>query len=106
MIEEFTAGMDFEAFLTNPMAVAAVERKLLTIGEAAVRLGREAPSIVPDIPWRQVRDLGNLLRHEYDRVDLSIIWKTVSDDLPEVKAAVQRALLARPHSRPEKPNPS
>jgi uncharacterized protein with HEPN domain len=106
MIEEFTAGMDFEAFLTNPMAVAAVERKLLTIGEAAVRLGREAPSIVPDIPWRQVRDLGNLLRHEYDRVDLSIIWKTVIDDLPELKAAVQRALLARPHSRPEKPSPS
>jgi uncharacterized protein with HEPN domain len=35
MIEEFTAEMDFEAFRSNPMAVAAVERKLLTIGEAA-----------------------------------------------------------------------
>ena len=35
MIEEFTAGMDFEAFRANPMAVAAVEkRNLLTIGEA------------------------------------------------------------------------
>lgn len=93
MIEEFTASMDFEAFRSNPMAVAAVERKLLTIGEAAVRLGRDALSLVPEIPWRQVRDLGNLLRHEYDKVDLAIIWKTVTDDLPELKAAVQRALL-------------
>jgi uncharacterized protein with HEPN domain len=105
MIEEFTAGMDFEAFRTNPMAVAAGERKILTFGEAAVRLGREAPSIVPDIPWRQVRDLGNLLRHEYDKVDLAIIWKTVTDDLPELKAAVQRALITPPHSKPESPTP-
>lgn len=42
MIEEFTAGMNFEAFRSNPMAVAAVERKLLVISEAAVRIGSEA----------------------------------------------------------------
>jgi uncharacterized protein with HEPN domain len=87
------------------MAVAAVERKLLTIGEAAVRLGREAPSIVPEIPWRPVRDLGNLLRHEYDKVDLTIIWQTVTDDLPGLKAAVQRALIAQPQNISEGPVP-
>ena len=42
LIERFTAGMDFEAFHSNPMAVAAVERKLLIISEAAIRLGDEA----------------------------------------------------------------
>jgi len=82
------------------MAVAAVERKLLTIGEAAVRLAREAPSITPQVPWRQVRDLGNLLRHEYDRVDLAIIWQTVIDDLPVLRNAVQAALMSLPQSRP------
>lgn len=100
MIEEFTNGMDFEAFRSNPMAVAAVERKLLTIGEAAVRLGREVPSIIPEIPWRQVRDLGNLLRHEYDKVDLAIIWQTVIDDLAPLRTAVQGALKTLPESRP------
>jgi uncharacterized protein with HEPN domain len=39
MIERFTDGMDFEAFRSNPMARAAVERKLQIISEAAVRLG-------------------------------------------------------------------
>jgi uncharacterized protein with HEPN domain len=86
------------------MAVAAVERKLLTIGEAAVRLGREAPLIVPEIHWRQVRDLGNLLRHEYDKVDLEIIWQTVTDDLLALKTAVQRALLSQSKSEPPKPD--
>jgi uncharacterized protein with HEPN domain len=64
----------------------------LVIGEAAVRLGREAPLIVADVPWRQIRDLCNLLRHACDKVDLEIIWQTITDDLPSLKAAVLNAL--------------
>jgi uncharacterized protein with HEPN domain len=52
MIEQFTSGMDFEAFRSNPMAVAAVERKLQIISEAATRLGSEAEQRIPDQPWR------------------------------------------------------
>jgi uncharacterized protein with HEPN domain len=92
LIEEFTAGMTFEQFRTDPKTIAAVERKFLTIGEAAVRVGREAHQIAPDVPWRNVRDMANLLRHEYDRVDLIIIWRTITDDLPVLQAAVQNAL--------------
>jgi uncharacterized protein with HEPN domain len=50
MIEQFTFGMDFEAFRSNPMAVAAVERKLQIISEAAIRLGDEAERRIPDQP--------------------------------------------------------
>ena len=95
-IEDFTLGMSFEQFREDPKTVAAVERKFLFIGEAAVRLGREAPVIVADVPWRQIRDLGNLLRHDYDKVDLEIIWQTITDDLPPLKAAVLKALQSPP----------
>lgn len=88
--------MSFEQFREDPKTVAAVERKFLFIGEAAVRLGREAPVIVADVPWRQIRDLGNLLRHDYDKVDLEIIWQTITDDLPPLKAAVLKALQSPP----------
>jgi ribonuclease HepT-like protein len=69
MIDKFTAGMDFETFRSNPMAVAAVERKLLTISDAAVRLSRKAPSITPQVPRLQVHDPGNW----YDRSPLQPI---------------------------------
>jgi uncharacterized protein with HEPN domain len=95
-IEDFTAGMSFEQFREDPKTVAALERKFPVIGEAAVRFGREAPLIVPDVPWRQIRDLGNLLRHAYDKVDLEIIWQTITDDLPPLKAALLRALQTPP----------
>ena len=92
MIEQFLAGMDFEAFQSNPMAVAAIERKLVVIAEAGVRLRQDAPALCPDQPWRNIRGMGNWLRHEYDRVDLSLVWQTVTDDLPSLKASIQRTL--------------
>jgi uncharacterized protein with HEPN domain len=77
--------MGFDRFREDPKTVAAVERKFLVIGEAAVRLGRDAPLLVADVPWRQIRDLGNLLRHAYDKVDLEIIWQTMADDPPPLE---------------------
>jgi uncharacterized protein with HEPN domain len=70
MIEEFTAGMDFEAFRANLMVIAAVERKFQIISEAAIRLGNEAERYCPGMPWRDIRGIGNHLRHAYERIDL------------------------------------
>ena len=84
MIETFTSGMDFEAFREDPKTVAAVERELQIVSEAAIRLG-------PNLPWRDIGGIGNWLRHQYERIELSTIWKTVQTDLPPLKAAVLRA---------------
>ena len=98
MVEEFTAGMDFEAFRSSPMAVAAVERKLQIISEAAIRLGDQAERQCPGQPWRDIRGIGNQLRHAYERVDLRTVWSTITGDLPPLKAAVLRALMPPPAS--------
>jgi uncharacterized protein with HEPN domain len=92
MIETFTAGMDFDGFREDPKTVAAVERKLQIISEAAVRLGSEAEIRCPGLPWRNIRGMGNWLRHQYERIELSVIWQTAQTDLPQLKAAVLHAL--------------
>ncbi len=94
LIEEFTAGMNFDTFREDPKTIAAVERKLLVISEAAIRLGKEAEILCPGQPWGEIRGIGNWLRHQYDNVELPVVWKTVRDDLPPLKAAVTRALAA------------
>jgi uncharacterized protein with HEPN domain len=96
MIEQFTAGMDFEAFRSSAKTVAAVERKLQIISEAATRLGTEAEQWIPDQPWRDIRGIGNQLRHAYGRISLEQIWIAVTDDLPALKAATLRALNSPP----------
>ena len=92
LIEKFTSGMDFEAFYGDPKTVAAVERKLQIISEAAIRLGGEAERRCPGLPWREIRGIGNWLRHEYERIELPVIWRTLQADLPRLKAAVLLAL--------------
>ena len=104
MIEQFTAEMDFEAFRSSPMAIAAVERKLQIISEAAIRLGDEAERRCPGQPWRDIRGIGNQLRHAYERVNLATVWNTITDDLPPLKNAVLRA-LALPPLNPKSPSP-
>jgi len=92
MIETFTAGMDLEAFREDPKTIAAVERKLQVISEAAIRLGEAAEARCPGLPWRKIRGMGNWLRHQYERVELEVVWRTVEGDLPPLKSAVLRAL--------------
>ena len=76
--------------------MAAVERKLQVISEAAARLGNEAEILCPGLPWRDIRGIGNWLRHQYDHVDVDSIWQTVIEDLPQLETAVMRALLNPP----------
>lgn len=91
LIDQFTSGMDFRAFRSDPMAVAAVERKLQIVSEAAIRRGEDAERLCPDLPWRDIRGLGNH-RHAYERIDLITIWNTVVDDLPALKARIEDVL--------------
>ena len=99
-IEQFTKDMNFDAFREDPKTIAAVERKLQVISEAAVRLGERAEELCPGLPWRNFRGIGNWLRHQYDRVDIETLWNTVTGDLPPLKVAVNQALNSAPLAPP------
>jgi uncharacterized protein with HEPN domain len=103
MIQMFTRNMSLEEFREDPKTVAAVERKLLVISEAAIRLGEHAPAFCPDIPWRNIRGIGNWIRHQYDRVGIETVWATVIGDLPPLSACITRTLAERPGVKPKGP---
>ena len=92
-IEEHTVGIDDEtAFKGNPLVDDAVERCLERISEAAKKLGADAEKLCPEIPWPNIRALGNVLRHEYDIVEVFRVWYIVQDNLPPLRMAVEEAL--------------
>jgi len=93
-IERFTADMDFDAFQANEQAVFASLHALLIISEAARKLGDQAEVLVPGQPWAGIRSLGNVLRHEYDRVNPEVVWRVIRNgDLAALKRAVSEALV-------------
>jgi uncharacterized protein with HEPN domain len=88
----YTAGMDEVAFEANRLVYDAVERCLERISEAAAKLGELAPALIPDQPWRDMRALGNRLRHEYDDISQDRLWDIVQNDLPSLSVACEDAL--------------
>lgn len=91
-IERFVNGMDLDSYAEDERTQAAVERKLLVLSEAAIRLKEKAEELCPSVPWRDIRGIGNWLRHQYDRVEIEVIWNTIQDDLPPLKKAVETVL--------------
>jgi uncharacterized protein with HEPN domain len=91
-IGRFIEGMDFDAYAEDERTQAAVERKLLVISEAAIRLKDAGENLCPSVPWRDIRGIGNWLRHQYDRIDLETIWSTIQVDLPPLRKAIESAL--------------
>jgi len=91
-IEGYIAGFSAHALTRDAKTRDAVERCLARISEAAVRLGSRAEDDAPEIPWIDVRRLGNHLRHAYDRINPDLIWEIATADLPAMKMACAKAL--------------
>jgi len=77
-----TEQLSFEKFSADEWTVDAVLYNFTIIGEAASRLPESFTSAHPELPWVDMRDMRNILVHEYFGVDLSIVWNTIRNDLP------------------------
>jgi diaminohydroxyphosphoribosylaminopyrimidine deaminase/5-amino-6-(5-phosphoribosylamino)uracil reductase len=88
-IERAIAGKTFADFEADWLLRRGVERAIEIISEASRRIPRELRSKRPEIPWRDVETIGNILRHEYHTISNPIIWDVVQNDLPALKAAVE-----------------
>ena len=73
-----------------------MNRKLEIIGEAARRLTPAVRGQFPEIPWNLLTGMRNILIHDYDDVDLDIVWDTVQRDLPPLVIRLAAHLAATP----------
>ena len=73
-----------------------VERGLEIISEASRHLPEDMKARHPEIPWRKVAGIGNVLRHEYTRVAADALWRLVRDDLAALDQACRAELAALP----------
>lgn len=87
-IEKFTTG-GRNAFLASDLIQGAVLRHLETLGESIKRLSVSLRSRYPEVAWRGIVALRNVLVHDYLEVDLDEIWDIVEKDLPILKSQIQ-----------------
>ncbi|MBI2918409.1 MAG: DUF86 domain-containing protein [Chloroflexi bacterium] len=90
--EAFVGQMDYESFRVNEERTLAVVRALEIIGEAARNIPVEMRRRHSDVPWSKMVSMRNIVIHGYFGVDSEVIWKTVHEDLPPLRAALARIL--------------
>jgi len=91
-IEEYAEDLNYNDFEVDYKTQDAIIRKLELIGEAANRLSYEFIDLHPSFPVKQAIAIRNKLIHEYEEVDIKIIWDTIKNDLPIVKSSIENIL--------------
>ena len=86
-------GKNFDALQADKVARAAFERYLEVLSEASRHVPDEWKNELPEIPWRQVADLGNHVRHAYHRIDQQALWNIYANELDTLETVVDRLVL-------------
>jgi uncharacterized protein with HEPN domain len=95
-IHRFTRGVSLDDFKANEEKYEAVNRKFEIIGEASRRLSPEARSTFPEIPWKLITAMRNILVHDYNDVDLHVVWDTAHRNIPPLIERLEAYLAAHP----------
>lgn len=91
-IRGYVGGISFGTFEDLVEKQDAVIRRLSILSEAVDRLRATGTALHANLDWAAIHNLGNILRHEYDSVDLAKIWEIVHEDLPVLQESVNSLL--------------
>lgn len=92
LIEQYVAENTKDSFISQPQLQDAVLRRLEIIGEATKNVSADVKEQHPDVPWRLMAGMRDILIHHYFGVDIDLVWNTVKKDLPQVKQLLEAIL--------------
>ncbi|MGD9091658.1 MAG: DUF86 domain-containing protein [Anaerolineales bacterium] len=90
--ETFIEGLTYKQFEADLRTNFAVVRAIEIIGEATKRLPTALRDQYPDIPWKDMAGMRDVIIHGYDNVNLQIVWGVVKQDIPEIKPQIRQIL--------------
>lgn len=91
-IQKYSQNLSFEDFVLNSMAIDAVVRNIEIIGEASKNISVEIQERFNDIPWQKLKGIRNRIVHEYFKIDTTIIWFIIQNELTPLKNLLTKYL--------------
>ncbi|MBM4341371.1 MAG: DUF86 domain-containing protein [Deltaproteobacteria bacterium] len=91
-IQLYTESLPKETFFADPKTIDAVVRNLEIIGEAIKKLPEDIRLKYPEVEWKKIAGLRDILIHEYFGVDHEIIWDIIQNKLPFLKEQIRQML--------------
>jgi len=89
LIRDFVGGIDKKRFDESPLIQSAVMRQIEVMGEASKRLSDEFKAAHPEMPWRQMAGMRDILIHAYDHVDIDEVWNAAIESIPDLLRKIE-----------------
>ena len=89
LLMTYTRQCSKSEFVRNVQLQDAVIRRLLVLSEAARRVSEPTRQTLPDVEWQEINGMRNRLVHDYDDVNLTIVWDVIQTDIPTVIEALK-----------------
>jgi uncharacterized protein with HEPN domain len=86
LVVEYVKSLSFEEFEKDTMRFLAVSRLLEIIGEATKNLSNDFKSRYPNVPWKKMAGLRDVIIHDYQELNREMIFKIASQDIPKLLA--------------------
>lgn len=87
-IEKYTKGLTLKQIMKNELVVDGVARNLEVIGEAVKNIPIRIKERHPEVEWRKIAGLRDILTHKYFSIDLEVLWDIVENKLPIFKKQI------------------
>lgn len=94
LIELYVRDVGPEAFFEDTEKQDAVIRRIEIIGEATAHLSEETRARLPGLPFRQMRGMRNIVAHDYGHVDVALVWKAATQNIPVIRQVLDEFLTA------------
>ena len=91
-ILRYTEGMNFENFVADDRTFDAVIRNLQIIGEAVKNIPNDVRELNPEMEWRKIAGLRDILAHAYFQIEDEIIWDVMQNKVPSLLGVVSQLL--------------
>lgn len=91
-INEFINELSFDNFVEDDKTSSAVTRKFEIIGEAANRIPKEIQDKYPEIPWSYMVGMRNKIIHDYDGINLMIVYDSAKNDLNDLLISLEKII--------------
>ncbi len=92
-IEKYVDGLEARDFLDDKKTITACAFTVSQIGEIVKEITDETVEKHSTIPWNSIKGMRNRIVHDYENVDLSVLWGTIKESLPDLKDKLKDIIL-------------